>query len=177
MAYNILYGVCMRNLSISLFLFFVFSLFNLSAQNVPNQKRAVGTVNLEVISFNADSTYEKVKKQLDAWELKYDDADLFYKTELIFKNSYFKGMALSKVVIGFDLKTKYITRVEITALENSKAALDAFIAELAKKYPLEKAYDQLTAKNGYIKQKGLTITFYFDKRPVEKKEEPKEQAK
>ena len=151
------------------FILIAAGLFNLSAQNVPNQKRAVPTAKLEVMTFDETDTYEKVKAQLDKWELNYEDADLFYKTEVIFKNSYYKGMALSKVVISFDLRSKYITKVQLVVLENSKTALDAYIAELSKKYPFEKAYDQWTAKNGCIKQKENTLTFYFDKRPKEKK--------
>ena len=158
------------------FILIAAGLYNLSAQNVPNQKRAVASVNLEVMTFDATDTYEKVKAQLDKWELNYDDVDLFYKTEIIFKNSYYKGMALSKVVISFDLHSKYITKVQLVVLENSKAALDAYIAELSKKYPFEKAYDQWTAKNGCIKQKGNTLTFYFDKRPKEKNSEEKKDA-
>lgn len=167
----------MNRKSILIALLCIVSVSGLFAQNVPTQKRTPGTVNLDVMSFNADATYEKVKKQLDDWKIEYDDADLFYKTELIFKNSYYKGMALSKVVIGFDLKTKYISKVQFVALENSKAALDAFVAELAKKYPYEKAYEQYTAKNGFIKRKDLVLTFYFDKKVIEKKTEEKEEKK
>ena len=67
----------MNKKSVLIALFCIFGLTGVFAQNVPTQKRTPGTVNLDVMSFNADSTYEKVKKQLDDWKIEYDDADLF----------------------------------------------------------------------------------------------------
>lgn len=164
----------MKRFSICLFLICGFTMFHLSAQNVPTQKMAVGTAALEIMGFNGDTTYDIAKKQLDKWELKYDDADLFYKTELIIKNSYFKGMGCRKIVIAFDLKTRYISKVTFDVIPESEKELDAYIVELAKKYPFEKVLNQWNAKNGCIKRNKNTLTFYFDKKPVEKKEEPKQ---
>lgn len=164
----------MKRFSICLFLICSFAMFHLSAQNVPTQKMAVGTAGLEIMGFNGDTTYDIAKKQLDKWELKYDDADLFYKTELIIKNSYFKGMGCRKIVIAFDLKSRYISKVTFDVIPESEKELDAYIVELAKKYPFEKVFNQWNAKNGCIKRNKNTLTFYFDKKPVEKKEEPKQ---
>ncbi|MBQ0161730.1 MAG: hypothetical protein KBS84_01045 [Treponema sp.] len=164
----------MKRLSICLFLICGFAMFHLSAQNVPSQKMAAGVSGLEVMSFNGDTTYDLAKKQLEKWELKFDDADLFYKTELIIRNSYFKGMGCKKITIAFDLRSRYISKVVFDVIPASEKELDAYVAELAKKYPYEKVLNQWNAKNGFIKRNKNTLTFYFDKKPVEKKEEPKQ---
>lgn len=156
-----------------LFIFCGIAAFHLNAQNVPTQKRAESVTALEVMTFNADSTYDSVKELLDKWELKYDDADLFYKTELIIKDSYFKGMAVKKIVVAFGLKTRFISKVYFNVTDSSVKELDAYVAELSKKYPYEKIYDCYKAKNGFIKRNKNELIFYFDKRPVLKSAEEK----
>lgn len=142
------------------------------AQNIPNQNRPSPQANLEVMTFTQDTTYQDAKKILDEWKIKYDDYDMIYKTAIVFKNSYFKGMAVEKIYLGFDLKTKQLLKVEFNVMENSSKELDAYMIELAKKYPLEKAYNQWTAKNGKITRSGLLVRFEFEKKKALKSEEP-----
>lgn len=166
----------MKRFCLSLILICGFGIFHLSAQNVPTQKMAEGTQMLEVMSFNGDSTYDSVKEQLDKWQLKYDDADLFYKTELIINNSYFKGMAVKKIVVAFGLRSRMISKVSLYVMTASEKELDAYLVELAKKYPFEKVLNQWNAKNGCIKRNKNVLTFYFDKKPAEKKDAAKDAA-
>ena len=118
-------------------------------QSIPTQRNTYSKKPLEVMGFTAVSTFSQVKKQLNSWELQWDEVSL--KKENSYGEQYkikiddvkYQGVQFSSIDFGFDSNGR-IKSISFASYDDEDAVHNV-IKILCKDFPFRGYY-----KYGYL---------------------------